>query len=223
MNVLGLYTSTAASAACVLRGDGEVFEHEPRPEALAARPAHAAELMPAVDRVVDAAGLGYGDLDAVAVGVGPGGFTGLRIGVATARALATAAGAELHPVSSLAAVAAEIENEWRLPLIDARRGEVFAALYEGEDERWPEAAGAPEEVARRVVEGGLQPLAAGDGAVRFRDILEAAGVRVAPPGSRVHVVRGLAICRLALKAPSVAPEAVVPRYLREPDAKPRSP
>ena len=223
MNVLGMDTSTAATAACVLRGDGEVFEHEPRPEALAARPAHAAELMPAVDRVVGEAGLGYGDLDAVAVGVGPGGFTGLRIGVATARAMATAAGIELRPVSSLAALAAGIEHDWRLALIDARRGERFAALYEGEDERWAEAAGAPDEVARRAVQGGLRPLAAGDGAVRFRDVLEAAGVRVAPPGSRAHVVRGLAICRLALKAPSVAPETVVPRYLREPDAKQRSP
>jgi tRNA threonylcarbamoyladenosine biosynthesis protein TsaB len=173
-----------------------------------------------VDRVVADAGLGYGELDAVAVGVGPGGFTGLRIGVATARALATAAGTELRPVSSLAALAWGIEQEWRLPLIDARRGEVFAALYEGDEEFWAEGADAPEDVARRVVEGGLAPLAAGDGAIRFRDVLEAAGVRVAPAGSRVHVVRGLAICGLALKAPPVAPEAVLPRYLREPDAKP---
>lgn len=222
MNVLGIDTSTAASAACVLRGDGEVFEHEPAPEALTARPAHAAELMPAVARVVADAGLDYGDLDAVAVGVGPGAFTGLRIGVATARALAAAAGTELRPVSSLSALAAGIEGEWRLPLIDARRGEVFAALYEGQEERWPAAASAPEAVARRVVESGLRPLAAGDGSVRFRDVLEAAGVRLAPAGSRAHVVRGLSICRLALKAPSVASEAVLPQYLREPDAKPRS-
>ena len=68
----------------------------------------------------------------------------------------------------------------------------------------------------------MRPLAAGDGSIRFRDVLEAAGVRVAPAGSRVHVVRGLSICRLALKAPSVAQEAVLPQYLREPDAQPRS-
>lgn len=222
MNVLGIDTSTAASAACVLRTDGEAFEHEPGPERLTERPAHAAELMPAVARVMAEAGLDYGDLDAVAVGVGPGAFTGLRIGVATARALASSAGVELRPVSSLKALSAGIEAERRLALIDARRGEVFAALYEGADELWPEAVAAPSELARCVVESGLQPLAAGDGSVRFRDDLEAAGVRVAAAGSRAHVVRGLSICRLALNVPSVAPEAVLPQYLREPDAKPLS-
>ena len=65
-------------------------------------------------------------------------------------------------------------------------------------------------------------LAAGDGSVRFRDVLEAAGVRVAPAGSRAHVVRGLSICRLALDVPPAAPQAVLPQYLREPDAKPRT-
>ena len=67
---------------------------------------------------------------AIAVGVGPGTFTGLRIGIATARALATAAGLPLRRVSSLAALAEGIDHLVRLPLIDARRGEVFAALYE---------------------------------------------------------------------------------------------
>ena len=159
--MLGFDTSTAASAACVLRGDGEVFEHEPPPEALTARPAHAAELMPAVDRVVADAGLDFGDLDAVAVGVGPGAFTGLRIGVATARALAAAAGTELRPVSSLAALAAGIEDELRLPLIDARRGQLFAALYEGEEERWPAAASSPG--GCRAARGGERIAAAGGG------------------------------------------------------------
>ena len=223
MNLLGIDTSTAASAACVLRADGKEFEHEPGPERLTERPAHAAELMPAVTRVMGEAGLDYGDLGAVAVGVGPGAFTGLRIGIATARALAVSARVELRPVSSLRALSAGIEAERRLALIDARRGEVFAALYEGADEVWPEAVVAPPDLAQRVVESGLRPLAAGDGSVRFRDVLEAAGVRVAATGSRAHVVRGLSICRLALQAPPVAPEAVLPHYLREPDAKPLPP
>ena len=222
MNLLGIDTSTAACAACVLRADGRSFEHEPEPADLDARPAHAAELLPAVARVMEQAGLGYGDLDAVGVGIGPGGFTGLRIGVASARAIAGAARLELRPVSSLAALAAGIEADLRLPLIDARRGQVFAALYEGPEQRWAPQAEAPETVAERVVASGLQPLAAGDGSVRFADVLEAAGVRVAPAGSRAHVVRGASICRLALEAPPMPPQAVLPQYLREPDAKPRS-
>ena len=63
-------------------------------------------------------------------------------------------------------------------------------------------------------------LAAGDGSLRFRQVLEGAGVSVAPDGSELHVVRALSVCRLAASTPAVAPEAVLPTYLREPDAQP---
>ena len=220
MNVLGIDTATAASAACVLRGDGEAFEQSPSPQRLAQPPAHARELMPAVRAAMERAGLAFAELDAIGVGVGPGSFTGLRIGVTSARALAQAADAELRPVSSLKALAAGIDAPVRLPLIDARRGELFAALYEGGEERWAPFAAAPAELAERVRESGAPARAAGDGAVRFRDVLEAAGVPVEPADSSAHVVRGLHVCRLAAVAPAEPPESVVPNYLRQPDAKP---
>jgi tRNA threonylcarbamoyladenosine biosynthesis protein TsaB len=220
--VLGIDTSTAASAACVLRSDGEQFEVAPEPADLMARPAHARELMPAVAAAMERADIGYADLDAIAVGVGPGTFTGLRIGIATARALASANGLPLRPVSSLAALAAGIEAELRLPLIDAKRGELFVALYgAGEEPLWGPLAEAPEHVAERIRAEGLTPLAAGDGSVRFRGVLEAAGIRVPPDESRSHVVRALHVCRLANGVPDVAPQAVLPNYLRAPDAKPQ--
>lgn len=223
MNVLGFDTSTAASAACVLRSDGEAFEVQPAVEALTARPAHSAELMPAVADCLERSGLGYSDLDAIAVGVGPGAFTGLRIGVATARALSHGSGVELRPVSSLAALAMGIEEPVRLPLIDARRGELFAALYEGAERRLGPFAAAPETVIERVRETGLDPLAAGDGSLRFLDVLEAAGVRIAAVGSPAHVVRGLSVCRAAADSPATPPEAVLPDYLRLPDVTPQAP
>jgi tRNA threonylcarbamoyladenosine biosynthesis protein TsaB len=177
--------------------------------------------MPAVHAAMERAGLGFGELDAIGVGVGPGSFTGLRIGLASARALAHATGAELRPVSSLRVLAAGIDAPVRLPLIDAKRGELFAALYEGGEERWAPFAAEPAELARRVSESGAPARAAGDGAVRFRDVLEAAGVPVEPADSSAHVVRGLHVCRLAAVAPAQPPESVVPDYLREPDAKPQ--
>jgi tRNA threonylcarbamoyladenosine biosynthesis protein TsaB len=222
VTVLGIDTSTAASAACVLRSDGEAFEVAPEPAALTARPAHARELMPAVADVMERAGLRYADLEAIAVGVGPGTFTGLRIGVATARALASANGLPLKPVSSLAALAAGIEADLRLPVIDAKRGEVFAALYAaGSGRSWGPLAHRPEDLAERVRAESLTPLAAGDGSVRFRGVLEAAGIRVMPDESRSHVVRALHVCRLAAGVPDVPPQAVLPDYLRAPDAKPQ--
>jgi tRNA threonylcarbamoyladenosine biosynthesis protein TsaB len=217
VTLLGIDTSTPASAACVLRDDGSAVEVEPAAERLREGPAHARELMPAVDDVMRRAGVEFGDLDAIAVGVGPGTFTGLRIGIATARALASATGLPLRPVSSLAALAAGMEGELRLPLIDARRGELFAALFDSQGKRlWGPVVAAPEDVGER----GRGARAAGDGSIRFRGVLEAAGIGVDADESRSHVVRALHVCRLAAAVPDQPPEAVLPDYLRTPDAKP---
>jgi tRNA threonylcarbamoyladenosine biosynthesis protein TsaB len=223
VSLLGIDTSTAASAACVLREDGEEFEVAPDPAALAERPAHARELMPAVEAVMERAGVRYRDLEGIGVGVGPGTFTGLRIGVATARALASANELELRPVSSLAALAAGIEAAGPvLPVIDAKRGEVFAALYSGGGELlWGPLALRPEALVERIRTSADTPLSAGDGSLRFREMLEAAGIRVMSGDSRAHVVRALHVCRLASHVPGVPPQAVLPDYLRAPDAKPR--
>jgi tRNA threonylcarbamoyladenosine biosynthesis protein TsaB len=226
VNLLGLDTSTAASAAAVLRADGEAFEAGSPPSGARA---HAQELLPAATAAMERAGLDWPQLDAIAVGIGPGGFTGLRIGIATARALATAAGCELRPVSSLRALAAGIAKgsdpiRSCLPLIDARRGQVFGALYEGPElhEVWAPFAAAPDAVAERVREAGLTPLAAGDGSIPFRGMLETAGIQVLPDASSAHSVSALQVCRLGSKAPAAPPDAVLPDYLRPPDAKPRS-
>jgi tRNA threonylcarbamoyladenosine biosynthesis protein TsaB len=221
VTLLGIDTSTPAASACVLRADGEAFELAPPAERLGRPPAHATELMPAVAEVMERAGAGWGDLDAIAVGTGPGTFTGLRIGIATARALATAAELPLRRVSSLAALALGIDAPLRLPLIDARRGELFAALFEGERELWPPFAAAPEDLVARLREGGFTPLAAGDGSLRFRGMLEEAGIPVEPDNSGAHVVRAVHVCRLGQGAKDESPEAVLPEYMREPDAKPQ--
>jgi tRNA threonylcarbamoyladenosine biosynthesis protein TsaB len=236
VTLLGIDTATSAASACVLRSDGEAFEVAPPPERLLRPPAHATELMPAVADVMERAEVGWGDLDAIAVGVGPGTFTGLRIGIATARALATAADLPLRRVSSLAALASGVDELVRLPLIDARRGEVFAALYEGDREFWPPLVMRPEDLIEQlgnaavVREGAgedrtgamsFAPLAVGDGSIRFRGMLENAGIPVKPDGSEAHVVRSLCVCRLGQGAPDEPPEAVLPEYLREPDAKPQ--
>lgn len=210
MNVLGFDTSTAATSVCLLRSDGEAFEVEPAVERLFEPPGHARELMPGVERVMRDAGVGFADIGAIAVGIGPGGFTGLRIGIATAHGIAQSAGIPLHPVLSLDALAAGIEPGVPFALIDAKRKEVYGP---------GPFVGSIDYAIERAPEGAL---AAGDGSIRFREALESAGIRVAPGDSRMHVVRGLYICRLAGDVPSAPPESVVPCYLRAPDAKPPS-
>jgi tRNA threonylcarbamoyladenosine biosynthesis protein TsaB len=231
VNLLGLDTSTSASAACVLRADGEWFEHVPDPLRLAEPPGHARELMPAVAEVMARSGLAWEELDALAVGRGPGSFTGLRVGVATARALAHARGLPLRPVSSLAALAEGAGAGAALAVIDARRGEVFAALRGGEvAEGPPERAapssrdrpgpwvGPPADLVARVP---LRPLrAVGDGSVRFREVFEHGGIQVPPADSPIHVVRALHVCRLAARAAAEPLATVLPDYLRDPGATP---
>lgn len=223
MNVLGLDTSTPASAAAVLRADGQAFARDPAPAEVAGRPTHSAQLLPRAAAALEDAGLSWGDIDVVAVGVGPGPFTGLRIGVATARALAGAHCLALRPVSSLAALAAGIDAPLALPLIDAGRGEVFAALYEGATELWPAFAASPEAVAERVHQRGQAPdgalLAAGNGSIRWMDALQAGGVPVVPADQQAQAPSAVAVCRLALAAPDIPAEAVLPHYLREPDVQ----
>jgi tRNA threonylcarbamoyladenosine biosynthesis protein TsaB len=220
MTIVGFDTSMAATSVCVLRADDKAFEHVPPPERLFAPPGHSRELLPAVAEQMERAGVGWADVEAVAVGVGPGTFTGLRIGVATARALATTARVPVHPVSSLAALAAGTDGELVLPLIDAKRGELFGALFERGEAVLEPFVTRPEQLRERAGRELATALAVGDGSIRFRDILEAAGMHVPPDGSELHVVRALHICRLAARVPPERPEAVLPAYIRDPDAHP---
>ena len=100
---------------------------------------------------------------------------------------------------------------------------MFAALYHGGTALWEPMAIPPEELAERVREAPGNPHSAGDGSLRFAQVLEAAGVTVAPRESPSHVVRALHVCRLAAGVRAVPPEALLPNYLRQPDATPRQP
>ena len=225
MIVLGFDTATPATVVGLLDSAAPADVRERRHEpADGERPGHARRLLELIRDVLDEAAVGFAGIDRVAVGVGPGTFTGLRIGVATARALAQSAGAELVGVSTLRALAAAAEPEAPagagvLAVIDARRGEVFAAGWRAGERLLAPVALAPEELARRLRAGQNAWLAVGDGALRFRSDLEDAGCRVACDRSPLHGVAAAMICRLALEVPqATARDLVVPDYLRPPDA-----
>jgi tRNA threonylcarbamoyladenosine biosynthesis protein TsaB len=219
--VLGIDTATADTVVAVARDRDVVWEGREGPQG-SERPRHAATLLAEVERAVAAAG-GWEAIGLIAVGVGPGTFTGLRIGVASARALAQARDLGLVPVSSLAALARGIpgaEGQPRLPLIDARRGELFAALHEPDGTAvWEPFVASPETIAGRLAALDRTPLAAGDGSIRFREQLEAAGARVLPSADPAHRIAARHICELADRAGKRGLEQVKPIYLRRPDAE----
>jgi tRNA threonylcarbamoyladenosine biosynthesis protein TsaB len=219
--ILGIDTATADAAVAVTIA-GEVAS-ERRAGPLGGRPRHASMLLTEVEAAVAEAG-GWELIGRVAVGVGPGTFTGLRVGIATARALAQARGLPLAGVGSLTALADGIGeragDRARLPLIDARRGEVFAALFGPSGEQlWAPIVLAPEALGERLGELSHTPVAAGDGSLRFRDQLESAGAEVLPEADPAHRMAARHICALAGGVEPELPSDVRPTYLRRPDAE----
>jgi tRNA threonylcarbamoyladenosine biosynthesis protein TsaB len=222
--ILGLDTSTSATAAAVWAPDGPAVERRDDP-ARGERPAHAARLLVLVEAALEEAGATWDDIERIAAGVGPGGFTGLRLGIATARALAQARKLPLVGVSSLEALATAARDDASsrdeiTAVIDARRGEVFAASWRAGEPVLAPVAIAPADLAARLQPG---TLAVGDGAVRFRDELERAGARVPADGSPAHRVSALEVCRLGAAGDPADRDALLPDYRREPDAKPPRP
>ena len=220
--------------------------------------AHAELLVPAIEEVCALSGCTVTDVDAIAVDIGPGLFTGLRVGVATAKALAQALGVDLIGVGSLdilaaaAAAAADERPDRRRPgvvasVVDARRGEVFAAVY-----RFDQVAGpvsgpvpdsgpidpeavrterlepvTPDELEAWLVELGTEAgpvTVVGDGAVRYRSQLSVHAALDLDAAGELASPPPLALARLALRrlargdAPAT-PLALVPDYRRPADAR----
>jgi len=192
--ILALDTATSVATTALVR-DGE-----PLGEATC----RAVDVLAAADRILRGHGLGPADLDALAVGTGPGSFTGLRMGLAAARGLALACELPVAGVSTLDALAAGAPGAF--PVIDAQRRQVFVLL-----------GGRPAAVRPDELE--LEPgtVCVGDGAVRFRSVFEEAGATVPPRGSELHVPRALLHASLAHDFGPA--ELVEPIYVRLPDAE----
>jgi tRNA threonylcarbamoyladenosine biosynthesis protein TsaB len=219
--ILGFDTATPDTAAALCGPGGEEVAERLVLATPGERPAHARDLLPAIDGLVSEAG-GWESIELIAAGIGPGSFTGLRIGVATARALAQARSLPLAPVLTTAALAAGIAAPGgadRLAVVDARRREVFAArLPAGAALAEPPVVVAPREL-RAALQPGPDAFAAGDGAVRFRDELRAGGIEVLADDDPSHRLSALHICRLGEAAEALRPADLKPLYLRRPDAE----
>ncbi len=225
MNILAFDTCFDACSACVARGDGGVEVLGKAFERF--ETGHAERLVPMIDEVMARAGIGFSDIDRLAVTVGPGTFTGTRIGIAAARGLALATGITMVGVSSLA-VMAEVgvrelglrkEDEDLIVAVDARRGEVYVQLFgaNGCDARTPPLLLPVEEAAR--LGDGEAVLVIGSGAAAVAEAATVAG-RQARARLSDLLPDATALATLAVGlAPAEAPLA--PLYLRAPDAKPQ--
>jgi tRNA threonylcarbamoyladenosine biosynthesis protein TsaB len=187
-------------------------------------PQHTRALLREVERAVAAAG-GWEGVEGLVVGIGPGSFTGLRVGIATAKALALSRGLPLRGVGTLDALARGIGeaagDRQRLAVLDARRGEVAAALYGPDSERlWGPTLSSPEELAERTAGLEETALCGGSGAVRFRQQLTSPAVEIPDDADPVHRLAARHVCALAAALPGEDEStSISPIYLRPPDAE----
>ena len=199
MRVLAIDTATDRAVAALVIAGVAVAERASPAGGLAAR-----HVLGLIDEVLTAGGQALASLDGIAVGVGPGSFTGIRIGIATAAALADGAGIAVAGASTFAGLLDDAP-EGAVAVIDARRSEVFAFGV-----GITAAAYAPAALAAALSPG---TVVVGDGALRYQDVLVPAGA-IVPADPRVHAVRAVGIARAA----RFGGEPVLPRYLRQPDA-----
>jgi tRNA threonylcarbamoyladenosine biosynthesis protein TsaB len=228
MIVLGIESATESVGAAITNGEGLSASLR-----VTGRRRHAENLAPAISQVLERAGIGLERVEAIAVDLGPGLFTGLRVGVATAKGLAQGLGIGVLGVTSLEILAsAAFDAGWPgtvAPVIDGRRGEVFAAHYArgpGPAELVELSAPAryrPERVAPELaVPGDQAVLACGDGALRYRALLDSGPVSVAGDllgAPDPWVLVRLAGARLEGGAALLSATEVQPVYLREADTR----
>ncbi len=210
---LAVTSSTAVVGVALVSGERVLsFRH------LRTDRRHAEELTPMIRDVLSEAGRSLADMDRLAVDVGPGRFTGLRVGIATVRTLAFAADKPVVGVSSLEALAATQPGGAVTAVIDARRSEVFQQRF-GLDSSGTltpldePSYGPPEEMALAIQDGDT---IVGDGADRYAEVY---GQVVG--GKHVVGVEPMAehIARLSIARPAIPGPLVVPVYLRDPDVK----
>ncbi|MEU3621649.1 tRNA (adenosine(37)-N6)-threonylcarbamoyltransferase complex dimerization subunit type 1 TsaB [Amycolatopsis coloradensis] len=209
MLVLAIDTSTPAVTAGLVALDGDTLEFRDNRVTVDPR-AHGELITPHALEAVKAAGVTLRDLDAIVCGVGPGPFTGLRAGMATAASLAHALGIPAHPVCSLDAIAADVAPGEApfLVLTDARRREVYWAAYAADSTR----TDGPHVQRPADLETTIE-VAAGDGAFLYADALGAQPIEPRFP-SALGLVKA---AREALRSGS-EPAPLTPLYLRRPDA-----
>ena len=227
MIALAIDTSGDEATVALVRDEPGAAAGEPRRrevlggEVLATGMRHGVELFPALERIFRGAGVSPRDVDLVAVGTGPGSYTGLRVGITAARAFAYAASADLLGVPSCDAWAAATATDGR-PLavvLDARIRAVYVAVYESENGTWARRFGPelsdPALAAARIPHDAV---VVGDGAGAYAESFPGRSPSPTPARAEAAQIARLALDRLG-RGEHDAIESVVPLYLRRPEAE----
>lgn len=238
MKVLGIDTATPVASVALVE-DGELVKEKvfPASEPNTISPAlprsnHAEILFPLIERLFDETGISWGGISAIAVSIGPGSFTGLRIGVSAAKGLAYGWNIPLVGVSTLLAVATRVRewNGWICPLLDAKKREVYAALFRREGDSvnrvMDDAAASPDKILHWIsskIEG-EHCLFVGSGSRLYADaIREALGSKAKIPSDDSYFSIAFSVAKIGeakvLVGEGGSAGPLVPQYVRPSEAE----
>lgn len=215
--ILGI-DSSAISAGCALVEDDKIIAEQ----YLNTRHTHSETLLPMISGMLKSAGVELRDVEKIAVSTGPGSFTGLRIGISTAKGLADAVGKKCVAVSTLETIAYNFVGVDGIicACVDARCKQVYNALFKSENgvitRLCDDRAISADELSAELGKIGGKIILAGDGAELMHGFTEEK-YTLAPPALRFQ--RGSGVCFAARDLPEIEPAALMPKYLRLPQAE----
>lgn len=221
MRILGIDTSTMAGSVALvekttLRGEVNIY----------CQLTHSKRLLPSIDFLLKYLGITLEQIDALGVAVGPGSFTGLRIGISTAKGLATARGIKICPVVTLEAMSFKVRhyNKIIYPMIDAGRGEVYAGKYriagDSIKKLVPDLVIFPERFLAEI--NSWDAVFYGDGAIRYRELINSSSkgkVLIAQDDLFLGEAVALIAERKLMLEETVTPAQLTPYYIRPSDAE----
>lgn len=217
MLLLGVDSSSQAATAAVVR-DGEILcEYT-----LNQNKTQSVKMLPMIERMLSDVELTVNDIDVFACGIGPGSFTGVRIGVATVRGFAKTLEKGAIPVNALEILANNVPNEARvIALISARENECYCAVYENNEEVLSPCVKTVEEIV--AISKGSPCLLVGDGAVSNRDFFEKNLPEVRIAQGKCNMISAASLAEVAYRkvqnGESGTAEDLIPLYLRKSQAE----
>lgn len=220
MRILALDTASSTASVAIAGDSGIIGE-----SGLNTGLTHSECFLPMVDALLKHTRLGLINMEAIAVTAGPGSFTGLRIGIATAKAFAQSMDLPLIGVGTLEAQSrAAYAYGLSCPILDARRNEVYTALFDGSERLWPDQAISPEELAKKLLLLDAPVTFSGDGVSAYGKILSSIlgnNYREAPEERRLFMASAVAVIgrERYLAGDTLQAKDLLPYYLRSSEAE----
>lgn len=219
MLILGIDTSSKVSTIALYDSDKGVIAQN----SVQVKMTHSDTLMVLIDNLFKESNLKIGDVDRIAVGIGPGSFTGIRIGVGTAKGLAYSSGKDIVGVNTLDILANNIKKTERyiIPIIDAKKERVFYSVYKYEEDRLVRKEEYKDITINKILEEfqNIEVIFTGDGILAYEELIKKAGKNFKTDLISNCIVSGVNLCAIAQELKPISVHLLEPEYIAKSQAE----